>query len=142
MRLTSLPAAMVSTARPGQQVRLNEAMAIVETMTYDHTGELVTVKELIGTHRAMVVGRGDDERVVNLAGSLIGRDGPTIRTGDSVLVDLKAGYALEKIDKSKWKNSSLKKSHVWPTKISEVFPGKSTRLKTPLNFLPPPRPLP
>lgn len=38
MRLTSLPAAMVSTARPGQQVRLNEAMAIVETMTYDHTG--------------------------------------------------------------------------------------------------------
>lgn len=100
MRLTSLPAAMVSTARPGQQVRLNEAMAIVETMTYDHTGELVTVKELIGTHRAMVVGRGDDERVVNLAGSLIGRDGPTIRTGDSVLVDLKAGYALEKIDKS------------------------------------------
>lgn len=100
MRLTSLPGAMVSTAKPGQELRLNEAMAIVEVRGYEAIGELASIKELIGTDRALIVGRGDDERVIRLAGALLDRGLPAVRVGDSVLIDLKSGYAYEKVEKS------------------------------------------
>ena len=101
MRLTSYTATRIDTARPGQEVRLNEAMAIVELLDFERTGELAGVKEIIGSDRVLITGKGDDERVLRLAQSLINRDGsPAVRVGDSVLIDLKAGFAYEKIEKS------------------------------------------
>lgn len=100
MRLTTLASANLEKALFGQEVRLNEAMAIVEVNDFDRTGELAAIKELILPDRVLIIGKGDDERVIRLAGSLM-RDGlPDIRVGDSVLIDLKSGFAFEKIEKS------------------------------------------
>jgi proteasome-associated ATPase len=100
MRLTALSTAKLHVAHEGQEVRLNEAMAIVEVLGFERTGELAAVKELIGTDRALITGKGDDERVIRLANSLMLQGEPTVRVGDSVLIDLKAGFAFERIEKS------------------------------------------
>lgn len=101
MRLTSSPSAMVKQARPGQEVRLNEAMAIVEVLDYEKTGDLVTIKEIFEDGRILITGRQDDERILRLAGSLFTSSGmPLVRAGDTVTADLKTGFAYERINKS------------------------------------------
>ena len=69
----SSPSLDVSGLRPGQEVMLNEALTVVEAGGYEEVGEIVTVKELLGADRALVVGRGDEERVVRFAGPGQGR---------------------------------------------------------------------
>ena len=61
----------------------------------ERTGDVVTFKELLEDgRRAMVVGRADEEQVVELGAELIG---VTLRAGDSVLLDTRAGMLLEKL---------------------------------------------
>src|SRR5262249_15898682 len=48
--------------RPGLEVILNEALNVVEVLDQEIQGEVVTIKEMLGTDRAVVVGRGDEER--------------------------------------------------------------------------------
>jgi len=77
----------------GQEVVLNDSMSVVMARRHDQTGEVVTVKELLaGGKRALVVGRGDEERVVELATELIGTG---LHSGDSVMVDPRSGLLLE-----------------------------------------------
>lgn len=83
--------------RPGQEVALNEALTVVEAGDYERTGELVTVKELLGTDRALVIGRGDDERVVRLSGALMDAG---VRVGDAVTVESRSGFVIERIPRS------------------------------------------
>src|SRR5450759_2439562 len=64
MHVAASPSLDVTTLRPGQEVRLNEALTVVGAGGYERVGELVSVKELLGEGRALVVGRGDEERVV------------------------------------------------------------------------------
>ena len=87
----------VDQLRPGQEVLLNEAMNVVAIGAYDDRGEMLSVSELLGDGRALVVGHADEERVVQLAEPL--RDGP-LKAGDSVLVDLRSNVALERIPKA------------------------------------------
>lgn len=112
MRLTCSPNIEADTLAPGQTVRLNEALTIVEACTFDQVGEISTLRELLGDgSRALVVGHADEERVVWLAKPLIDMvndDGPVdpdepsrkLRPGDSLLVDTKAGYAFERVPKA------------------------------------------
>ncbi|MCL3861892.1 proteasome ATPase [Actinotalea sp. K2] len=97
MHVQSAPAVDVSTLRPGQEVKLNEALTVVEAGGYEEVGELVTVKELIGADRALVVGRADEERVVRLAGPLV--DGP-LRVGDALTIESRTGFVFERIPRS------------------------------------------
>jgi len=79
--------------QPGQEVVLNDSMSIVMARTHDNSGEVVTVKEVLaGGRRALVVGRGDEERVVELADDLVGGG---LRSGDSVMLDPRSGILLE-----------------------------------------------
>jgi proteasome-associated ATPase len=82
---------------PGQEVRLNEALTLVEAGRYETVGEIVTVKELIGTDRVLVVGRADEERVVRLAGPL--RD-QLVRVGDALTVETRSGFVFERVPRS------------------------------------------
>ncbi|MCB2175116.1 MAG: proteasome ATPase [Actinomycetales bacterium] len=91
------PGVDVSVLRAGQEVRLNEAMVIVEAGAYEQVGEIVTVKELLEPDRALVVGRGDEERVVRLAGPLLSA---TVRVGDALTVDSRSGFVFELIPRS------------------------------------------
>jgi proteasome-associated ATPase len=113
MRLTCSPNIETSILRPGQTLRLNEALTIVEAMEYERVGELSALREILDDgRRALVVGHADEERVVWLAQPLQEMadderldddlDGPSrrLRPGDTLLVDTKAGYAFERIPKA------------------------------------------
>jgi proteasome-associated ATPase len=115
MRLTCSPNIDVSSLRKGQTVRLNEALTVVEAGTYESVGEISTLREVLADgHRALVVGHADEERIVWLSEPLVAEDLPDghpdalnddtrprrLRSGDSLLVDTKAGYAFERIPKA------------------------------------------
>ena len=80
--------------RPGREVLLNEAQAVVAVAGYERSGEVVTVKELLGEDRVAVIVRGEDERVCRRAGSL--RD-VRIRIGDALLLDTRSGFVTERV---------------------------------------------
>ena len=82
---------------PGQEVMLNEALNVVTAVGYERTGELVTIKELLGDDRALVLARADEERVVKLAGSLRNEK---LRVGDALTLEPRSGYVYEKIPKA------------------------------------------
>ncbi|MGQ0680280.1 MAG: proteasome ATPase [Actinomycetota bacterium] len=96
MRVNVSPAIEQSTLVKGRQVMLNEALNIVRAMAYEEQGEVVTVKELISQDRAIVVTHTDDERVVLLSSQLMSQK---LHAGDSVLLDPKSNYLLEKLPK-------------------------------------------
>ncbi len=78
----------------GAEVVLNESLNVVLARSGERSGEVVTLKEMLEDGRAVIVGRADDERVVELADSLAGIK---IRSGDSVLMDSRTGLLLEKL---------------------------------------------
>ncbi|MBV9012897.1 MAG: proteasome ATPase [Pseudonocardiales bacterium] len=105
MRVAVSPAVDVPQLRRGQSVRLNEALTVVEASTFEATGEVCALREVLACgQRALVVGHADEERVVWLADPLLpGADNPdavSLKPGDSLLVDTKAAYAYERVPKA------------------------------------------
>jgi proteasome-associated ATPase len=105
MRVAVSPAVEVLQLRRGQSVRLNEALTVVEAGTFESTGEVCALREVLdGDQRALVVGHADEERVVWLADPLIpgpaNPDAVPLKPGDSLLVDTKAAYAYERVPKA------------------------------------------
>jgi proteasome-associated ATPase len=80
----------------GQELMLNEALNVVDACGFENAGEVVTLKELMDADRAIVIARGDEERVVQLADPL--RE-IKLRSGDHLLFDSRSGYAMEKLPK-------------------------------------------
>ena len=82
----------------GQEVALNDSLTVVLARTADGTGEVVTIKELLGDgRRAVVSGRADEERVADLAHDLID---VTLRVGDPMLMDSRSGVLIERLPRS------------------------------------------
>jgi proteasome-associated ATPase len=92
MRVMPAPDLDADKLRSGAQVILNDALNVVEVLDPDGTGQVVKVKDRLGSDRAVVVSRGDEELVAYLAGSLLGE---TVRAGDPVLYDSRSGVATE-----------------------------------------------
>lgn len=82
--------------RPGQELLLNEALVVVGVESYERTGEIVTVKLVIDSERALVQVHADDERVMRISGRLQDQQ---VRVGDTVLADTKAGFILEHVER-------------------------------------------
>ena len=79
----------------GQEVVLNESFNIVMARGPESTGEIANIKEVLADgRRAMIVGRADENRVVDLGAAVI--EGP-LRAGDTVLIDPRAGIVLERL---------------------------------------------
>ncbi len=79
----------------GQEVVLNESLNVVLARGAEVSGEVTTLKEVLDDgHRAIVVGRADEERVVELADVLIGQK---LRAGDIFLMDPRTGLLLERL---------------------------------------------
>ncbi len=97
MRVAISPSIGDDALHPGQEVMLNEAMNVVAARGYERVGEIVTLKELLGSDRALVVGHADEERVARVAESL--SDTP-IRAGDALLLDPRASFVYERIPKA------------------------------------------
>ncbi len=105
MRVAVSPSVELPQLRRGQSVRLNEALTVVEAGTFESTGEVCALREVLDCGlRALVVGHADEERVVWLADPLLmGPDNPDavpLKPGDSLLVDTKAAYAYERVPKA------------------------------------------
>ena len=97
LRVGVSPAVELDTLRRGQEVMLNEALNVVQALSFEKQGDVVMLKELLDGGRALVIGHTDEERVVMLADSLL--DQP-IRAGDSLLLETRSGYVFERIPKS------------------------------------------
>jgi proteasome-associated ATPase len=98
LRVAVSPSLEADELRRGQEVMLNEALNVVEALSFERQGDIVMLKELLeGGDRALVIGHTDEERVVMLADSL--RD-VKLRAGDSLLLESRSGYAYERIPKS------------------------------------------
>ena len=98
LRVNVSPSVDLDELQRGQEVMLNEALNVVAALDYEKVGEVVMFKELLEDgERALVIANADEERVVRLAEPLR-RD--TIRAGDSLLLDVRAGYVYEKVPKS------------------------------------------
>ena len=96
MRVNPAPEIEADRLVPGVQVILNDAMNVVEVLGPDRQGEVVKVRDRLGTDRVVVVGRGDEQMVATLASNL--RD-TGIRTGDVLMYDTRSGVALELLPK-------------------------------------------
>jgi len=95
MRVALHPELDTATLQRGQEVVLNESLNVVLARGQEASGEVVQVKDLFpGGLRALIVGRADDERVAELADSLVGQ---VLRAGDTVLMDSRTGLLLEKL---------------------------------------------
>jgi proteasome-associated ATPase len=95
LRVSLAPGIERETLVRGQEVMLNEALNVIRVCGYEVQGEVVTLKELLeGGDRAIVFSHADEERVVQLSDQI---KGEVLRAGESVLLDPKSGYLLEKL---------------------------------------------
>ncbi|HUQ39350.1 MAG TPA: proteasome ATPase [Acidimicrobiales bacterium] len=95
MRVALHPELDSDELRRGQEVVLNESLNVVLARGVEVSGEVVTLKELLDDGlRALIVGRADEERVVELTQDL---QGVKLRAGDSILMDSRTGLLLEKL---------------------------------------------
>jgi proteasome-associated ATPase len=94
LRVNVEPSIEVKQLEHGQEVLLNEAMNVIDVRSFEPTGEVVTIKEILGEGRVIVLARADEERVVELAGPM---RTAFLRVGDHVRVDLRSGMVLERL---------------------------------------------
>jgi proteasome-associated ATPase len=100
LRVSVSPAIDLDGLVRGQEVMLNEALNVVAALDFEQVGEVVMLKEILADgERALVIANADEERVVRLAEPLCAED-VTIRAGDSLLLDARAGYVYEVVPKS------------------------------------------
>ncbi len=81
----------------GAEVVLNESLNVVQVREPDRSGEVVSLKEIFdGGNRAIVIGRGDEERVVDVAERL---SEVALRNGDVLLLDPRSNLVTELLPK-------------------------------------------
>ncbi|CAN5181445.1 proteasome ATPase [soil metagenome] len=98
LRVSVSPAVDLDHVHKGQEVMLNEALNVVAALDYEQVGEVVMFKEVLADgDRVLVIANADEERVVRIAAPL--KD-ITLRAGDSLLLDSRAGYVYERVPKS------------------------------------------
>jgi proteasome-associated ATPase len=95
MRVALHPELEPEELQRGQEVVLNESLNVVLARGVEIAGEVATLKEVLdGGKRALIVGRADEERVVELADALIGEP---MRAGDHLLLDPRAAIVVERL---------------------------------------------
>jgi len=98
MRVAVSPTVDLDELARGQEVMLNEALNVVEACRYETVGEVVMLKEVLADgDRVLIIGNADEERVARIAAPL---KEVKLRAGDSLLLDVRAGYVYEKVPKS------------------------------------------
>ncbi|PRA01549.1 proteasome ATPase [Arthrobacter sp. MYb224] len=94
MRVAISPLLDFAKLHVGQQVLLNEALVVVAGLGYEQSGDLVTIKEILEDHQAVVMARGDDQRVIEFAEPLRGEH---LRVGDQLTIDARTGLAVNRV---------------------------------------------
>ena len=81
LRVNVEPNLEIKALEVGQEVLLNESYNIIDVRSFDPVGEVVAVKEALGDGRLLVLGRADEERVVEIGAPV---DNEVLRAGDHV----------------------------------------------------------
>ena len=93
MRVSVVPG-LKGSLQPGMEVVLNDSLNVVSARAAEVIGEVVTFKEHLGTTRALITGRADEERVAELSPEL---QQERLRSGDTLRMDARSGLLLEKL---------------------------------------------
>lgn len=112
----------------GQEVVLNDGLQVVAAGAFDDGGELLQVAEVLEDGRILVVGRGDEERIVRPSGRLAH---DVIRAGDTLLVDVRSGTAVERVERSDVERLVLEEVPTSATRTSAASVRRSPRSVTP-----------
>ncbi len=81
--------------RKGDEVVVNDSQNVILAQSTSAGGQIVTYKETLDDgRRAIVFGRGDDDRVMEFADHLIGQK---LRTGETLLADARSGLLIERL---------------------------------------------
>ncbi len=80
----------------GQEVIVNSGLNVVAVKPPEKHGDVVKIKEILESGRAVVSLRTDEEQVVRVSSAL---KEETLKTGDSVLLNHSSGMLLEKLPK-------------------------------------------
>tara|TARA_A100001037_G_C15146537_1_gene636558 strand:- start:2691 stop:4460 length:1770 start_codon:yes stop_codon:yes gene_type:complete len=95
VRVSLHPDLLAEELEAGAEVVLNESMNVVMARDPSSSGEVVTLKEVLSDEkRALVTGRADEDRIVDLGDPLKQQ---TLRAGDSLLLDVRANLVLERL---------------------------------------------
>ncbi|NNL98697.1 MAG: proteasome ATPase, partial [Acidimicrobiia bacterium] len=94
LRVNVEPTLEIKELERGQEVLLNEAYNVIDMRDFEPQGEVVAVKEVVDEQRLIVLGRGDEERVIERAAPLVTE---FLRVGDHVRLDTRTGLAFEKL---------------------------------------------
>ena len=95
MRVTVHPEIDLENLERGAEVVLNESFNVVKVRVPESIGEVVHLNDVLEDGiRAVVTGRGDDERVCELADSM---RGTLLRSGDLLRMDPKSNLLLERL---------------------------------------------
>ena len=95
MRVAVHPEIEADELRRGQEVVLNESLNVILARQGEDSGEVVTMKEVLEDgRRAIVYGRADEERVVELSHDLLDVH---LRAGDAVLMETRSQLLVEKL---------------------------------------------
>ena len=90
------PAIVVDEIDIGQEVIVNSGLNVIAVKPPEKHGDIVKIKEILESGRAVVSLRTDEERVVRVSSAL--KD-ETLKTGDPVLLNHSSGMLLEKLPK-------------------------------------------
>ncbi len=90
------PAIKADQIQVGQEVIVNSGLNVVAIKPPEKHGDVVKIKEVLESDRAIVNLRTDEEQVVRVSAAL--KD-ETLKTGDSVLLNHTSGMLLEKLPK-------------------------------------------
>jgi proteasome-associated ATPase len=96
MRVNVEPAIEIKSLVKGQEVLLNEAFNVVDIRHFEVAGEVVTVKEVLADGRLLVLGRADEERVVELSDPMKDQ---FLRVGDHVRIEPRTGVVFERLER-------------------------------------------
>ncbi len=94
LRVNVEPTIEIKELERGQEVLLNEAYNVIDVRDFDMSGDVVRIRELLPDGRVIIIGRADEERVVDLAAPL---QGEYIRVGDYVRMDTRTGLVFERM---------------------------------------------
>jgi proteasome-associated ATPase len=94
LRVNVEPSIEIKALEVGQEVLLNEAYNVIDMREFEVVGEVVTVKERLDDKRLVVLGRADEERVVEVAAPMRNE---LIRAGDHVRMDPRTGLIFERL---------------------------------------------
>jgi len=98
------PSIKAESLKPGQELVLNEGLNVVEAAGYEIQGDVVVLKEVLDSERAVVTLRADEDKVGIIADPLRPQK---LKVGDHILMDAKSGYLLERLPKSEVEDLTL-----------------------------------